>query len=112
MTKLETKPFDHGTLDQQFAKICEAMEVENRRAGNPLGIPAGFYKAFGITGKPIGLGFYCPNCKLNIPGDAEKKPGGIVHCGRVDRFPVGLPAFLKRLGLKTHKMPRMKLSWL
>jgi len=57
------------------------------RQDNPLRLPVtptGFYSVKDAVGHSLGMGFYCPRCKLHYPANA---PHEIKHCGKVTLFP-------------------------
>ncbi len=43
---------------------------ENEKQNNPLNLPEGFYHSKTSDGRDLGLGYYCPKCKLNFPANS------------------------------------------
>jgi hypothetical protein len=102
----EKKQFDHGTLEQQMSAIERRIAKENAEAPNPWGVPTGFFKVQSSGGKDLGLGFYCPKCRLVVRCHA---PHVIKHCETESQFPTGLSEFLRKLGLRTWRFPKTVL---
>jgi hypothetical protein len=83
---------ERPTLEEQFPKMFndESVASFNKRQDNPFNLPEGFYRVIGRSGGSLGLGHYCPACKLHTPlADATV---GVRHCRRVDKLPEGFIA--------------------
>ena len=47
-------------------------------------MPGNWFRAFSISGKPAGLAFECPRCRLTYTYDA---PASVFHCGKNEERP-------------------------
>jgi hypothetical protein len=89
------------TLEQIYAEISGDFRVQHEgivaglcgpdadqerklRQGKRYGMPNGFFKTYGRGGTFYGIGFHCPNCRIEVK---QAKNGMVQHCGRVDHEP-------------------------
>ena len=91
------------SLEAEFNKVLDRLAAQNQGQNNPFSIPSGFFKAYDTKGKRRGYGFYCPKCKLHIPGNAKNE---IKHCNKVSQIPTGLFSWLKTMGFEHYKIKR------
>lgn len=81
------------SLEYQHQELVNALAEDNKREDNPWEVPEGFHKAYGAeSGSQMGLGFYCPKCKLHILANA---PMAVKHCGTMTPQPTGTLAMLR-----------------
>lgn len=71
-----------ATIAQQFAEICAQEAARDARTYAPK-YPNGFFRAVSRSGKDVGNGFYCADCKLLY---LDHAPASITHCRRTDRY--------------------------
>jgi hypothetical protein len=67
-----------------------------------------WFRAFGISGKPCGLAFSCPTCRLEVRFNA---PARIQHCGHIEERPVDTAALPERRIQGAGSMPGIIDTW-
>jgi hypothetical protein len=88
----------NATLDQMYEELAAGVEAFNATQDNPLNLPSGFHHAVSARGESVGLGYYCPKCKIHFPSHA---PDQVKHCGTVSAKPT---RFFARRKLKTYRL--------
>jgi hypothetical protein len=83
-----------------FIEVTSSEEVQPR-----------WWRVLSISGKPLGLGFACPKCKLGFSHHAPEK---IKHCRMVEKrpfFTASLPT--KQVGGGARTLPRniLPVGW-
>ncbi|SRR6266852_1256698 len=101
MTNTPTIQLHSPSLEAQHQEILNRCSGYNARQDNPFGLPVGFFKVLSWRGESRGFGFYCPKCKLHVPGYAGRE---VRHCGTTSALPTGRFAWLKILRLKTYRL--------
>jgi hypothetical protein len=76
-----------NSIDLEYAAIEADILRSNKMHANAANLPYGFFIAMSAQGRKLGFGFYCPTCKIHIPGHA---PNQVQHCGKVSKLPQGL----------------------
>jgi hypothetical protein len=91
------------SLEQENFGLVAGQDLEKQN--NPAGLPHGWYKVITASGKDAGFGFYCDNCKINVPDHA---PESIRHCRKVDT----LPGTIGQLRLPVHTIRPTGIAWI
>lgn len=87
-----------ATLDQMYEELAAGVEAFNATQDNPLNLPSGFHHVVSARGESVGLGYYCPKCKIHFPSHA---PDRVAHCGTVSIQP---QSWFARRKMQTYKL--------
>lgn len=84
-------------LETIYNECIRRSPDDSDKQSNPLNLPIGFHWVETARGEAVGLGFYCPACKLHIPSHA---PDQVKHCRAVSEVPT-VPTGLRRFWPRT-----------
>ncbi len=88
-------------LETMYNECIRRSPDDSAKQSNPFNLPIGFHRVQTARGESVGLGFFCPGCKLHIPSYA---PDQVKHCGTVAVLPTGFKGWIESLRRTTYRL--------